>query len=333
MRRLSILLALGGLVAGTLIVAWFGADKVTDAALSVGMHGFAALVVLQFGLFALLASAWHAACPDFAWSRLLLARAVRESGTNILPFSHVGGVAFGVQAAAAGGAGLARGFAANVVDVTFESVAQVAFIACGVAALVVRAPGNRLALPLAAGLVLMAAALGAFVWLQRDGGLRLRRVVSAVSRRVALQWKDVALEGMDRIGGALDGVYASPRRVACASLLHLLAWFGGAAWTWLALRLLGAAPGPVDALAIEGVVSGVLSLSFLVPGSLGVQEAAYIALGSPFGIGPDLALGLSLVRRAKDLAVGVPVLLVWQALALRATRRPSPAHAAPEIAD
>jgi hypothetical protein len=51
-----------------------------------------------------------------------------------------------------------------------------------------------------------------------------------------------------------------------------------------------------------------------------VQEAGYAGLGSIFGVPPELSLGVSLVRRARDLAVGIPVLLIWQALEARRLR-------------
>ena len=337
MRRLSILLAIAGLCLATLIVATHGFGRVVDAALSVGPWGFAATVAVQLALFAVLAAAWHAACPDLPWRDLLLGRMVRESGTNVLPFSHVGGIAFGVQATSLRGVGLARGFAANVVDVTFESTAQVAFIALGVAALLLRGQDSHLAWPLGAGLPLMAVAIGAFVWLQRGGRLPMRRVLSGFARRVAKNWgqmgQGAALDGIGQVGAELDVVYAAPARLALASLLHLVAWIGGAGWTWLTFNLLGAPVGPVAALAIEGVVSGVLTLSFLVPGNLGVQEAAYVALASAFGIGADAALGLSLVRRAKDLAIGVPVLLLWQAIVVRRLRQPARAPASARLSE
>ncbi|MBE7210809.1 MAG: flippase-like domain-containing protein, partial [Gluconacetobacter diazotrophicus] len=111
-------------------------------------------------------------------------------------------------------------------------------------------------------------------------------------------------------------------------LLHLAAWSAGSATTFLAYRLLGAGAVTLgDAMAIEGVASGILSVSFLVPAALGVQETAYVALGALFGIDPHLSLGLSLLRRARDLAIGVPALLVWQLLELRRLRRPAHAHA------
>jgi hypothetical protein len=51
-----------------------------------------------------------------------------------------------------------------------------------------------------------------------------------------------------------------------------------------------------------------------------VQEAGYAGLGIVFGIPPELSLGVSLVRRGRDLVVGVPILLVWQLLEMRQLR-------------
>ena len=40
-----------------------------------------------------------------------------------------------------------------------------------------------------------------------------------------------------------------------------------------------------------------------------------------FGIPPELSLGVSLVRRGRDIAIGVPILLVWQFIEMRRLRR------------
>ena len=42
-----------------------------------------------------------------------------------------------------------------------------------------------------------------------------------------------------------------------------------------------------------------------------MQEAGYAGLGAIFGVPPELSLGVSIIRRARDLAVGVPILLLW----------------------
>jgi hypothetical protein len=51
-----------------------------------------------------------------------------------------------------------------------------------------------------------------------------------------------------------------------------------------------------------------------VPNSVGVQEGAYVLLGSAFGLTPEMALALSLVKRARDLVIGLPTIALWQAL-------------------
>ena len=51
-----------------------------------------------------------------------------------------------------------------------------------------------------------------------------------------------------------------------------------------------------------------------MPNALGVQEAAYAVLAPLFGVGADVGLAISLIKRARDIAIGIPVLLLWQAL-------------------
>ena len=63
-----------------------------------------------------------------------------------------------------------------------------------------------------------------------------------------------------------------------------------------------------------------LATAILVPGYAGVQEAAYAGVGALFGQPPELSLGVSLLRRARDLALGVPILLIWQSVELHRRR-------------
>jgi hypothetical protein len=38
-------------------------------------------------------------------------------------------------------------------------------------------------------------------------------------------------------------------------------------------------------------------------------------------VSPELSLGVSLIRRGRDIVVGVPILLLWQAIEMRHLRR------------
>ncbi len=65
---------------------------------------------------------------------------------------------------------------------------------------------------------------------------------------------------------------------------------------------------------IEGLLYAIRSVAFAVPNAVGVQEGAYIMLGASFGLTPEMALALSLLKRARDLALGLPVLAAYQLL-------------------
>jgi hypothetical protein len=75
-----------------------------------------------------------------------------------------------------------------------------------------------------------------------------------------------------------------------------------------------------SALAIEAMLHAIMALAFFVPGRVGIQEASYALLGTIFGIPPEIALSLSLLRRARDFVIAVPVLLLWQGVEARHLR-------------
>jgi len=69
-----------------------------------------------------------------------------------------------------------------------------------------------------------------------------------------------------------------------------------------------------DALVIESMVYALRTGAFIVPWAVGVQEGGYILAGALFGLPPQLALGLSLLKRAREIVTGAPVLIIWQCL-------------------
>jgi uncharacterized membrane protein YbhN (UPF0104 family) len=75
----------------------------------------------------------------------------------------------------------------------------------------------------------------------------------------------------------------------------------------------------VSVVAIESLLFAARNAAFVVPSGLGVQEGVYALLGPLFGLPSEAALALSLLKRARDIAVGVPVLLSWQLVEGRRT--------------
>jgi hypothetical protein len=77
------------------------------------------------------------------------------------------------------------------------------------------------------------------------------------------------------------------------------------------LYLIGAPVSYIGALALEGCLFALRSLAFFTPAALGVQEGAYALLAPLTGLDVADALALSLIKRARDLVIGAPALLLW----------------------
>ena len=159
-------------------------------------------------------------------------------------------------------------------------------------------------------------------------GLWQRRRIGAVLRglggRLLGDWfraQEGAQGGIERLREALGEMYA-PGRLALGAAVHTCGWVATGVWTWIALRLLGSELDLVHVLALEALLSALVAAAFVVPGGAGVQEAGYVGLGAAFGVPAEMALVVALLRRAKDLCWGVPILGAWQWREVRRLREP-----------
>ena len=59
-------------------------------------------------------------------------------------------------------------------------------------------------------------------------------------------------------------------------------------------------------MIIESLLHAVRGAAFAVPGALGAQEGGLIVLCAIFGVPPEAALALSLVKRIPDFVLGLP---------------------------
>jgi len=67
-------------------------------------------------------------------------------------------------------------------------------------------------------------------------------------------------------------------------------------------------------IALESLIFALRGAAFVVPGAIGVQEAGYVLLGPLLGLDPQAAVALSLIKRARDVVIGLPSLVAWQAV-------------------
>lgn len=315
MKRLSLILALIGTLIAVALVGYFGLDHVAGAIARVGWRDFALFVGWQVPTFLVLGFAWDAIVPVTARRPWVLtwARMVRDAASTCLPFSQVGGFVFGARAATLHGMKWQTATASTVVDVTAEFLAQIVFACVGLVILLMHAPASELALPLEIGLGVAVIACAAFFVLQKGAA----RVFAAMGRRIAGRWFDDAHERVAVLQAELRLIYGHAPRLILSFLLHFVGWIATGVAGWIAFRAVGVPIGFPEALAIEALLSAVAAVAFLVPAHVGVKEAGYVALGAIFGVPPEAALAVSLLRRARDVVVGVPILLVWQFVEVR----------------
>lgn len=313
MKLRIVIIAALGLALALYLVTYVGLGAVFSAAVAVGWSGFAILCLYGLGLFPLLGTAWYVLLPDSSLADLRVfvgARMIRDAATDVLPFSQLGGIVLGARAAILHRVSPPLVIASTIVDVTAEMLAQIAFIALGVVILSARAPRTVLAASLTRTfvivIVLAVVAGGLFLALQRYG--------HRLTGKLAARLLPGAAQATAAVTAALDAIYRSPARVGLSAAIHLAAWIASAVGTWIAFHLIGARVDLASVAAIESLVGAARSAAVFVPNALGVQEAAYAILTALFGVGAEFGLAVSLLKRARDIAVGVPILLIWQGL-------------------
>jgi glycosyltransferase 2 family protein len=320
MKKLSYALALLGVLIGVVLVTYFGVGNVMSAVSQIGWPEFALIVGWQIALFVVLGIAWDIIMPARDARRFwvpIWGRMVRDAAANCLPFSQVGGFIFGARAVTLQGVEWHTATASTVVDVTAEFLAQIVFACLGLVILVLRVPGSTIAGPVEGGIGLAVLACFAFVWVQKGIGPLFVRL----GTRIAGARFDDAKERVEVLQAELALIYGHTGRLALGFFVHLIGWIGTGVAGWIGFHALGAPIDFDDALAIEALLSAAAAVAFLVPVNAGVQEAGYAGLGVVFGVPPEVSLGVSLLRRGRDIVVGVPILLLWQFIEMRRLRR------------
>ena len=306
------LVGLAGLTAGVLLIAYQGLDRVggqlATAGWGIALVTLAHLLPMATSALAWRALArplWQASFKVFLWARL-----VRESVNGLLPVLQVGGDFVGARVLVFHKARSVHAVASVLVDLTLEFVTQIVFTAVGLGLLLLDGGGDLVGWGFV-GLFITAVAAAGF-WIAQHKGL-----FKLVERLGDFLARHLAWPGLTALATLHDTVVSLYRRrdaVGIAILWHLMSWMLGAFEVWLTLHFLGADLSFTSALVIESLGQAIRTAAFFVPGALGIQEGGFMAIGVLFGLGPEVGLSVSLVKRIRELVLGVPALVAWQAL-------------------
>lgn len=301
-----------GILLAVCLIAYFGISEVWDAMATAGFSGMAAVLCAYFLSLSFCAWSWRVLLiekyPQNRGATFLWARWIRDSVGNLLAIVPGAGEAAGARELTKHGLRMNVAAATTIVDMTTEMLSQLIYTFMGLAFLFAYHPSEPVAWWAAGGLVVATIAVIGFLVAQRHG---LILFLESLPAKLGFTRAWEGLSDTGTIHTAIQGIYGDKRAVAASIGLHVAGWLAGALETWLALWFMGHSLSAGDVLSLESLVFALRTAAFVVPWAAGVQEGGYVVVGALFGLGPDVALALSLLKRAKEVIIGVPGLLAW----------------------
>lgn len=319
MRIPTIIAWLLGVAALAALIAFNNPTRIADG---IAALGWWLVAIVAWHVFPLLidARAWqllYRRRPSVP--ALLTAIWIGEGVNGLFPIPHLGEIARARIARQTAQRGEAA--ATVVVDLTLGVATELVFALLGVALLATwshKLGAVRFLAPV--GAVILGSVL-AFYFLQRAG-------LFALAVRIAHRWSDAARRRFDvdsaaALDEAVRQIYLRRGPLIQSAIWRLAGWLVGSGETWLVFYALGQPIGVADAIVIESLGHAARSAAFVIPGGLGVQDGALLALSAALGLGPEAGLVLALTKRLRELILGVPALATGYVVFARQLTRPT----------
>ncbi|MFO1436631.1 MAG: lysylphosphatidylglycerol synthase domain-containing protein [Gammaproteobacteria bacterium] len=257
------------------------------------------------------AAAWRAAfsVDNHPLMPFLLARWIRDGVNNVVPVLPMTGEMAGVRVLALNLVTTSTAVASTIVDVTTETVSQIGFALLGIVILWSNVGMSAAVRWACLGIGGGAFAMLVFILLQTRFQTRwLAQIISYLRKQTG----DRLIMSTQSTLTVLQQSYRRHRSLCRALSLHLLAWCIGALELKVGAAFMGQHLSIANAIALDSLVSALRSAAFIVPAGLGVQDGGLVLLAGLLSIGPQQALALALLRRAREWMVGLPALACWQ---------------------
>jgi len=314
-RKLYIAVITAALVGVTLFIALLLRSSIHEVSSAIRAAGRAIAIVVAFHIVPLATNtlAWWVLFPRekrLPYRSLLWIRWIGESVSALMPATTVGGEFVRARLAGKRCVGYSESTATVIADMTLGIGSQIIFTLAGLFFLTRLTGRGDFARQGIVGAAIAIGAVGGFLAVQRFGIFRIARgLMSTFFKTDGGSALRVQGEALDR---ELRAIYARRRSIATSFGWSLVTWVAGAGEVWLSLWALGLPMGFEHAFVLESTCQGVRAVMFLIPGALGVQEGGFVVVGGMLGIPAETAMALALLRRARELAFGIPGLIAWQ---------------------
>jgi len=322
LKRATWVTFLAGLSVFVLLIGYYGVGDVVATLAVAGASGLALIAAVHLVPLASESVGWgllfdRAHRPRFR--RLLWGRWIGEAVDTLLPVAQVGGNLVRIRLFMKLGLPATLVAATLVADTTLSVVTLIGFTLLGLIVLTSYVAADGLVIPLFLAMLVLSILIGGFYVAQRRG---LFGVLARLLQDFAGSLDADLVDGADAIDQETRRIYARRKDVLHSAFWLAAAWVLGTFEVWVALWLLGHPMSLVEAFVIESLVQGVRTSAFMIPGALGVQEGGFLLVGTLLSLPADVALALSLTRRVRELAFGIPGILAWQWFEIRSHWHP-----------
>lgn len=314
MKKLIVILGLAGVALFTVLLVKQGLNEIGHA---LATAGWGLVVVALFHVLPMMVDAlsWRQVMPPgmrLSVFQVTWMRGVAEAINNLLPAAQVGGDVARARLASHTGMPMSIAMASMVVDFTSCILTQALFTLAGLGLLIMQHGSVSFGWQLVFGALVAKFVFLAFYFVQRKGLFAMfQRIGSTFFSGPT--WEKL-IQGGAAFDREINAIYRRWPDVLMSLFWTFLAWVIGAGEVWLGLYFLGHPVTIVEAMIIESLSQAVKGAVFMVPGALGFLEGGFIVIGKLFGIPPEIALSMALVKRFREISLGLPGLIAWQVI-------------------
>lgn len=243
------------------------------------------------------------------FSNLVSARWICEAFNTLLPVAQIGGHFLRAKLIGKNIVDKAKAGATVVVDFTIGLVTQILFTIGGLILLIQESQEEDIYSWIIIGIIAGLVAVSGFILAQRTG------LFSIGAKGVNLLLRSRKIMGLIESSRNLDqqisDAYSRKDRLISCGLWRLAGWIAKSGEIWLFLYFVGSPVTIQEAMVLESLSTAFRSVAFAIPGGLGVQDGGILLIGIMIGLSPEEALALALVKRFREIVVGVPGLIYW----------------------
>ncbi|NKB37588.1 MAG: hypothetical protein GKR93_10525 [Gammaproteobacteria bacterium] len=242
---------------------------------------------------------------------------------NLLPVASIGGEIAKARLISLWGISGIDAAASVMVDKVVQAISVVIWGLTGVCILLFTRQDNELAVYALIGFLIVGCCAIGFLYAQKAGLLSILTRLGGKLIKTDI-WKGVSLNAKE-IDGVIAEMYRNMPDILAGVFFRTVALILETAEVILACYLFGHPISLLEAMMLKSLTATLRDIAFVIPNGYGIQEGAYIVVGSLVGLDANTALAVALALRIRDLLLDPAGLLYFHQIEARQFSKSKPA--------